>query len=91
MHEQYAAGAIRQRLQAIGLTGQQLDAAVAAVRDGVDPDDERIVITGMGVAAPLGVGVPTFWSNMLAGKSGVGPCTLYDIGDAPVRIAAPST
>ena len=88
MHERYAAAAIRQRLQAIGLTGQQLDAAVAAVRDGVDPDDERIVITGMGVAAPLGVGVPTFWSNMLAGKSGVGPCTLYDIGDAPVRIAA---
>lgn len=88
MHERYAAGAIRQRLRAIGMTGTQLDEAVAAVRDGVDPDDERIVITGMGVAAPLGVGVPTFWSNMLAGKSGVGLCTLYDIGDAQVRIAA---
>jgi 3-oxoacyl-[acyl-carrier-protein] synthase II len=80
--------ALRQRLAAIGLQGAQLDAAVAAALDVMDPDDQRVVITGLGVAAPLGVGVETFWANMLAGKSGVRPVSLYDIGDAPVHIAA---
>jgi len=80
--------AVRQRLLTVGLQGAQLDAAVAAVLDMSDPDDGRIVVTGLGVAAPLGVGVDTFWTNMLAGKSGVRPVSLYEIGDAPVRIAA---
>lgn len=80
--------AVRQRLLTVGLQGAQLDAAVAAVLDMSDPDDGRIVVTGLGVAAPLGVGVDTFWANMLAGKSGVRPVSLYEIGDAPVRIAA---
>ena len=80
--------AVRQRLLTVGLHGAQLDAAVAAVLDLSDPDDGRIVVTGLGVAAPLGIGVNTFWRNMLAGHSGVRPVSLYDIGDAPVRIAA---
>jgi len=80
--------AVRQRLLTVGLQGAQLDAAVAAVLDLSDPDDGRIVVTGLGVAAPLGVGVDTFWANMQAGKSGVRPVSLYEIGDAPVRIAA---
>ena len=80
--------AVRQRLLTVGLQGAQLNAAVAAVLDMSDPDDGRIVVTGLGVAAPLGVGVDTFWANMLAGKSGVRPVSLYEIGDAPVRIAA---
>ena len=80
--------AVRQRLLTVGLQGAQLDAAVAAVLDMSDPDDGRIVVTGLGVAAPLEVGVDTFWANMLAGKSGVRPVSLYEIGDAPVRIAA---
>lgn len=80
--------AVRQRLLTVGLQGAQLDAAVAAVLDLSDPDDGRIVVTGLGVAAPLGVGVDTFWANMLAGKSGVRPVSIYEVGDAPVRIAA---
>ena len=88
MHTSLAAAAIRQRLAGLGLTPVQLDAAVAALHEAADPDDQRIVVTGLGVAAPLGVGVTPFWTNMLAGKSGAGLCTLYDIGDAPVRIAA---
>lgn len=35
-----------------------------------DPSDP-IVVTGMGVVSPLGVGVPTFWERLTAGKSGI--------------------
>lgn len=35
-----------------------------------DPSDP-IVVTGMGVVSPLGVGVPTMWSRLTAGKSGI--------------------
>lgn len=31
----------------------------------------RVVVTGMGVVSPLGHDVPTFWNNLLAGRSGV--------------------
>ena len=31
----------------------------------------RVVITGMGLLTPVGIGTETFWSNILAGKSGV--------------------
>ena len=33
---------------------------------------ERVVVTGMGVASPLGCDVNVFWNGLLAGKSGVG-------------------
>ena len=33
---------------------------------------ERVVVTGMGVASPLGCNVPEFWESLLAGRSGVG-------------------
>ncbi len=32
---------------------------------------ERVVVTGMGIASPLGCSVPAFWESLLAGKSGV--------------------
>ena len=35
-----------------------------------DPTDP-IVVTGMGVVSPLGVGVPTMWSRLTSGKSGI--------------------
>jgi 3-oxoacyl-[acyl-carrier-protein] synthase II len=43
----------------------------------------RVVVTGIGAVTPLGNSVEEFWSNALAGKSGVGnithfDCTLYD-------------
>ena len=88
MHTEYTRGILRQRLASLGLRGMALDAALAATVDSVDPDDLRVVVTGLGVAAPNGVGVDLFWRNMLAGKSGVGPVTVCDPGDAAVRIAA---
>ncbi len=48
----------------------------------------RVVITGLGCISPLGNDVPTLWSNILAGKSGVGYITHYDTSQFKVKIAA---
>lgn len=88
MMDNYTRGVLRQRLASLGLHGAALDAAYDATAAHVDPDDLRIVVTGLGVAAPLGVGVDVFWARMCAGESGVGPVQGLDIGDAAVRIAA---
>lgn len=49
--------------------------------------DRRVVVTGMGVISPVGLDVPTMWQNVVAGKSGIGPITLFDTTDFDVRIA----
>jgi 3-oxoacyl-[acyl-carrier-protein] synthase II len=51
-------------------------------------EDERVVVTGMGVVTPLGIGLEPFWSGLVAGRSGVGPISLCDPGDSPSTIAA---
>ncbi|HMO57269.1 MAG TPA: beta-ketoacyl-ACP synthase II [Roseiflexaceae bacterium] len=51
-------------------------------------DDQRIVVTGMGLVTPLGIGLQAFWEGIAAGRSAVGPITLCDPGDATCRIAA---
>lgn len=38
----------------------------------------RVVITGMGVVAPVGNGVPEFWSALCRGTCGIGPITRFD-------------
>ncbi len=48
----------------------------------------RVVITGMGAITPLGNDVETFWQNVVAGRSGVGPITLFDASALKTRIAA---
>jgi 3-oxoacyl-[acyl-carrier-protein] synthase II len=47
----------------------------------------RIFVTGMGALTPIGNDVQTFWQNLLAGKSGAGPITLFDTKDMPHNIA----
>jgi 3-oxoacyl-[acyl-carrier-protein] synthase II len=49
---------------------------------------KRVVITGMGCVSPLGNDVSTLWSNILAGKSGVGLITHYDTSRFEVKIGA---
>ncbi len=48
----------------------------------------RVVVTGLGVVAPNGVGKQAFWSACLNGKSGVGPISSFDASGHPVQIAA---
>lgn len=38
----------------------------------------RVVVTGLGTLSPLGNDIDTTWSNILAGKSGIGPITHFD-------------
>ncbi len=47
----------------------------------------RVFITGMGAVTPIGNDAPTFWRNLLAGKSGAGRITSFDTGDLPYNIA----
>jgi beta-ketoacyl-acyl-carrier-protein synthase II len=49
---------------------------------------DRIVITGMGTVNPLGLNVKESWENAIAGRSGVGPITLFDSSPLQVHIAA---
>ncbi len=46
-----------------------------------------IVITGMGAVTPLGVGVDTYWNNMIAGKSGIRYISRFDASSLPVTFA----
>ncbi len=48
----------------------------------------RAVVTGLGAITPIGNDVATFWANLLAGVSGVGPITQFDASAEEVRIAA---
>src|SRR5450631_2189562 len=48
----------------------------------------RVVITGVGVVAPNGIGSAAFWAACLNGTSGVGPIRSVDATGHPVKIAA---
>lgn len=47
----------------------------------------RVVITGMGVVAPNGIGLEAFWDSLLHCRSGIGPITFFDASDMKSRIA----
>jgi 3-oxoacyl-[acyl-carrier-protein] synthase II len=47
----------------------------------------RVVITGLGIVSPLGDGIPTTWSRLIAGKSGIKQIQSIDVSDLPARIA----
>lgn len=48
----------------------------------------RVVVTGLGVVAPNGVGKDAFWESCVNGRSGVRPISSFDASKHPVRIAA---
>ncbi len=48
----------------------------------------RVVITGLGLVTPLGVGVGPTWEALCAGRSGVGEITRFDAANFQTRIAA---
>jgi 3-oxoacyl-[acyl-carrier-protein] synthase II len=46
----------------------------------------RVVITGVGVVSPLGLDAPSTWAALLAGTSGIGPITKFDVSAFSCRI-----
>jgi 3-oxoacyl-[acyl-carrier-protein] synthase II len=47
----------------------------------------RVVVTGVGLLTPLGIGTETSWEAIRAGKSGIGPITQFDAAAFSCRIA----
>lgn len=47
----------------------------------------RVVVTGLGMVTPLGNGVETTWSRLLAGESGIRRIEHFDVSDLPAKIA----
>ena len=50
-------------------------------------DSRRVVVTGMGVVGPLGLGLENVWSLLIAGESGIGKITQFDPTDLPAHVA----
>lgn len=48
---------------------------------------QRVVITGLSALTPLGNDLETTWRNLLDGKSGIGPITLFDASDFDSKVA----
>jgi len=49
--------------------------------------DRRVVVTGLGLITPLGIGVEKNWEALMAGRSGIGLITRFDTSDYPTKIA----
>jgi 3-oxoacyl-[acyl-carrier-protein] synthase II len=47
----------------------------------------RVVITGIGIISPLGVGTDATWQGLVEGRSGIGPITKFDASAYPAQIA----
>ncbi len=48
---------------------------------------KRVVVTGLGLVTPVGIGVQESWEALCQGKSGIGPITRFDAGGFKTRIA----
>ena len=47
----------------------------------------RVVVTGMGIVSPVGIGLSAAWANILAARSGIATITRFDPSAFPSRIA----
>ncbi len=47
----------------------------------------RVVVTGLGIVSPVGIGVEPAWRAIVTGQSGIGPITRFDASTFPSRIA----
>jgi 3-oxoacyl-[acyl-carrier-protein] synthase II len=48
---------------------------------------KRVVVTGIGVISPVGIGIEAFWQSLINGQSGLGPVTQFDASQLATRIA----
>src|SRR5690349_16822162 len=49
--------------------------------------ERRVVITGIGVISPIGIGTRTFWDNLIAGQIGIRRMASFDPAGLPCQIA----
>ncbi len=54
---------------------------------GSENNRRRVVVTGMGLVSPVGIGIEENWSNLISGKSGIGPITRFDSSAFSTHIA----
>ncbi len=47
----------------------------------------RVVVTGMGIVSPLGLGVEHVWRRLINAESGIGAITAFDAKDSPCKVA----
>lgn len=55
--------------------------------DEVKTLEKRVVITGLGVVSPVGIGKEAFWNALVSGQNGIGPITHFDATEYNARIA----
>lgn len=55
---------------------------------GTTLENRRVVITGMGVVAPNGIGIENFWNSLVRGESGIRRVTHFDASSYPCQFAA---
>ena len=48
----------------------------------------RVVVTGIGMVTPVGIGVEESWKSVCEGRSGIGPVTKFDASQFPSQVAA---
>ena len=51
-------------------------------------NNRRVVVTGMGAVTPLGLNARETWQNLLAGKNGIAPITLFDTENYKAKLGA---
>jgi len=48
---------------------------------------KRVVITGLGIVSPIGIGKDDFFNSSIAGRNGIGPITAFDVSRYPAKLA----
>ena len=48
----------------------------------------RVVVTGLGIVSPVGLGVEEAWPAIVAGRTGIGPITRFDASGFASRKSA---
>lgn len=51
------------------------------------PSERRVVITGFGIATPLGIGPAANWEGLMAGRTAIAPVEAFPVGDVPTNLA----